>query len=125
VDSLGNLLRTGVSNLRLTTLVLDCGVNFQTTPSIEERLRDLGAQDGLIQTIKDPMGAEQQGVNSTGFDLAELLDLIQQRAPNDALVELVRSRGVNFALDDATAARLRQAGATDLLLQAVRTVASK
>jgi hypothetical protein len=125
VDSLANLLRTGVSNLRLTTLVLDCGVDFQTTPSIEQRLRDLGAQEGLIHTIKDPLGAEQQGMNSTGFALGELLDLIQQRAPNDALVELVRSRGVNFELDDATTEKLRQAGATDQLLQVVRLVGSK
>ena len=65
-SNLRELLRVGVSNTRLTQLVLDCGVSFQLTPSTEERLRAEGAQDGLMQTIQDPLKAEQQGLGPRG-----------------------------------------------------------
>ena len=123
-DDLGSLLRVGVSNARLTQLVLDCGVSFQLTPSVEDRLRAEGAQDGLIQTIADPLKAEQQGLGSKGLNFEDLVNLLEERTPSEELLELVRTRGINFPVNANTEAELRHAGATEALLQAVREQAN-
>jgi hypothetical protein len=124
VDDLGELLRVGVSNVRITQLVLDCGVSFLVNPFIKDKLRAEGAQEELIRTIEDPLKAEQQGLGSKGLNIEELLNLLEERTPSEELLELIRTRGVNFTLDQATEAELRRAGATEALVQAIRTSAS-
>ena len=123
VDELGEMLTVGTSNKRLTQLVLDCGVSFQLSPSIEDRLRSLGAQDELIQAIADPVKAEQQGLGAK-LSVDDLLNYLESRGSTEEVVEMVRTRGVSFPLDATAEAELRRAGATEALLQAVRDQAN-
>ena len=58
------------------------------------------------------------------MNFEELIDLLEERTPTEELLELVRTRGVNFPFDAAAEAELRRAGATDALVQAVREAAN-
>ena len=65
-------------------------------------------------------GASQRSGNT--FTEADLIELIKMGANPRAIVKLVQKYGISFQPDEATLARLKKAGAPDILLDALRPV---
>lgn len=120
IQELTDLLHAGVSNNRLVQLVSDCGVNFPPSPQNEEKLRAAGAEEKLIEAIRNPGGSKAAGVRGKGLGIDEIADLLGAGVTNDRLVDEVHKRGVNFQLDSEAEKKLRKAGAQDELIKAIR-----
>lgn len=105
-------LAGGMSAKRFVTLVGQYGVDFSLTPEIEERLRAVGADDELIETVR-------RGMAKPLFE-ADLLKRLAGGMENQRLVTLVSRHGVAFSLTPEIEERLKAAGANDELVKAVR-----
>lgn len=118
-----DLLRAGVSNARLTQLVHDCGVEFRSSPETDQRLRDAGAEETLIEAIRNPMETKPAAARHKGLRATELEELLRAGVSNDRLIELVRERGVVFQLTGEIEQKLKEAGANRKLLDTIRSTA--
>jgi hypothetical protein len=118
--ALMDLVRAGVSSERLIRLVLDCGVNFQPAPDIDQKLQDAGASAKLITAINDPTSPELAEYASPAVRLDQLVTLLRSGVPEDTLIADVEDHGVGFALTPEVERQLREAGATGALIRAIR-----
>jgi len=50
-ESLTQLLKSGVQEDRIKQVIRDCGVDFSLTDEVEQRLRALGASDGVLLAV--------------------------------------------------------------------------
>ena len=97
-------------------------VNFN--PEVEEKLRAAGASQKLIQSVRYMAGAETPEEESQALSVSQILHLMEGGAvAKDRLFTLIQQRGVNFRLHRSTEDRLRQAGANEKLMRAIRDAA--
>jgi hypothetical protein len=66
-------------------------------------------------------GAESTGAVDEALSVSQILHLMEGGAvAKDRLFTLILQRGVNFRMDRATEERLRQGGANEKLMRAIR-----
>jgi len=118
------LLRNRTLEQKIISSIEDNGVGFQFTPEVEEKLRAAGASQKLIQTVRYMTGTEATGPDAKALSLAQIMQLLQGGVvQKDRIFDLVQQRGVSFRLDRATEDRLRNAGASEKLMRAIREAA--
>lgn len=105
-------LAGGMSTKRLVTLVGEYGVDFSLTPESEGRLRAVGADDELLEAIR-------QG-KAKPLSENDLLKRLAGGTENRRLATLVSQYGAEFSLTPEIEERLRAAGANDELMAAIR-----
>jgi hypothetical protein len=124
LDALLELLRDSVSEQKIISSIEDNGVGFQFTPAVEEKLRAAGASQKVIQTVRYMTGAEATGADAKALSLAQIMQLLQGGAvQKNRIFDLVEQRGVSFRMDRTAEDRLREAGANEKLMRAIREAA--
>ncbi|MBI4166973.1 MAG: hypothetical protein HY508_14700 [Acidobacteria bacterium] len=118
--ALMDLVRAGVSSERLIRLVLDCGLNFQPAPDMDQKLQDAGASAKLITAIHDPTSPELAEYTSPAVRLEQLLTLLRSGIPEDTIIADVEDHGVSFALTPEAEQQIRGAGGTGALIRTIR-----
>ncbi len=122
-DDIATLLRAGVTDTRLVKLVGDCGVDFQLTQDTTGTLLKAGATEQLISTIRYPSAARSGEIESRRLRAGEIIDLLHGGVSNERIVELIKEKGVTFSLNEEIEQRLREGGARDNLLRAIKAMA--
>jgi hypothetical protein len=121
LDQVVDLLQSHLPEASIIANVEDNGVNFPVNPGVEEKLRAAGASQKLIQSINYVAGTKVAAGDEQALSVSQLLHLLQGgEMSKDRIFTLVQQRGVNFRLDRATEDRLRQAGANEKLMRALR-----
>ena len=96
-------------------------VEFKLTSEVEEKLRAAGASQKLIESVRYMAGATLPEEESQALSVSQMLHLMEGGAvAKDRLFTLIQQRGVNFRLDRGTEERLRQGGANEKLMHAIR-----
>lgn len=116
-QDVSELLEAGVPEERIQVeFVLPCGVDFQLTAELEKRFRDLGASDRLITAIREkaPTSCEAP------LSVDQVVNQLQAAVSVERLRRNVAACGVSFAFSEETETRLREVGATDELIAAIR-----
>jgi hypothetical protein len=113
----------GLSTQELIEIVGKRGVAFQVTEPLEAELRAAGAQPSLIQAVRanyrPPAG------QMAPFSKNDIITLLQAGAPLSRIEQLVKQRGVSFALTPAVSGELASAGADRELLLAIEAASAK
>ena len=111
-DEVMDLVQAGMDSAVLAKKVEKLGINFDPTDAYLESLRKAGAQDVLIEALRNakpkPLSKEQ------------VLKLLAGGVPLDRAVDLVKQFGIDFMADEKFIHLLRAAGADDRLIAAVR-----
>ena len=126
LDQVLELPQAHVPESNIIAKIEDNGVDFQVNPEVEEKLRAAGATQKLIQSVRYMGGAKVSDAEAKALSLSQTLHLLEGGAVSrDRLFTLVEQRGVSFRLDRATEDRLRDAGANDKLMRAIRDAADQ
>jgi hypothetical protein len=125
LQKITDALRAGIATERLVQYVIDCGVDFHITDATEQNLRNAGAEDRLTLAIRNPTAPEFAEYQSKGLRSDEITQLLRSGLPQDWIVNEVEDRGVSFTYNDALGQKLREAGANEKLLAAVRYMAGE
>jgi hypothetical protein len=125
LDELLKLLRSGLPQESVAAAVEDEGVDFEYNSSVEEKLRDAGATQKLIETVRYMAGSEVSGVEAKALSVSQIVHLLQGGVDKNRVFDLVQQRGVSFRLDNPTEQKLRDAGANEKLMRAIRSAAEK
>jgi hypothetical protein len=124
LDALLELLRASVSEEKIISSLEDNGVGFQFNPAVEEKLRAAGASQKVIQTVRYMTGTQATGADARALSLAQIMQLLQGGAvQKNRIFDLVEQRGVSFRMDRTAEDRLREAGANEKLMRAIREAA--
>ena len=124
LDQVLELLASHVQESNIIANVEDNGVDFKLTPEVEEKLRAAGASQKLIESVRYMAGATSSEAADQALSVSQILHLMEGGAvTKDRLFTLIQQRGVNFKLDRATEERLRQGGANEKLMHAIRDAA--
>jgi len=123
LTALGDLLHAGVMMDRLIQLVVECGVSFSPSPATDQKLRNLGAEPKLLVAIHNPAAAEFRSYQSHAVRLDQVLGLLQAHVPESTIMASVEDNGVTFQVTPEVEEKLRQAGASQKLIQSVRYMA--
>jgi len=123
LEDLTTALRSGVESERLIEEVQKNGVRLEWNDDTEQSLREAGASGKLVVAVREMAGVKADRISPKAMSLAEILGLVRAAVPNNRLVELVKERGVKFRLTPDAERQLRQAGAYEKLILAIREVA--
>lgn len=123
LQTLADLLRAGVTLNRLIQLVVDCGVNFQPTAEIDQKLQDAGADPKLLAAVHHPASPEATAAASGKLNLDDLTKALRSGVESERLIDEVQKNGVRLTWNDETEQSLRAAGASGKLVVAVREMA--
>ena len=108
-----DLVKFELDSTELANRIKERGLDFEPTDDDLEALRKAGAQEVVIQAIREvkpkPLTREQVG------------KLVAGGVPSERAATLVRKRGIDFQADEEYLKTLRVAGADDTLLRALRT----
>jgi hypothetical protein len=117
----------GLTTQELIEIVQKRGVAFQLTEQVEADLRAAGAAGPLIEAVRanyrPPAGATG-ATPAPPFSKDEIITLLQAGAPLSRIEQLVKQRGVSFALAPAIKAELTNAGADQPLLTAIEAASA-
>ena len=107
-----DLVKFGMDGAELAKRVKERGIDFEPTDGYLEALRTAGAQDVVIQALREmgpkPLTREQVG------------KLIAGGVPSERAATLVKERGIDFHPDEQYLESLRVAGADNAVIAAVR-----
>jgi PEGA domain len=108
------LLQGHVDPADLATACRGDGIKFEMNPATEKELRDAGANDNLINVLRELSPKPK----STGRALSksDIVNLLQGAVAPDTIVELAQKSGIDFVIDAATEKELRDAGADSHLI---------
>jgi formylglycine-generating enzyme required for sulfatase activity len=106
------LVRLGMNGPELATRIKGRGLDFEPTDADLDALRAAGAQAVVIHAIREvkpkPLTQEQIG------------QLVAGGVPSQRAAALVKQNGIDFVADEPYLDTLREAGATDEVIAAVR-----
>ncbi len=126
LDQVLDLLQSHVPEASIIANVEDNGVDFQVNPRVEEKLRSAGASQKLIESINYMAGSKVSGPDEQALSLSQILHLLQGgEMSNDRIFSLIQQRGISFRLDRATEDRLRENGANEKLMRAIRDASDR
>jgi formylglycine-generating enzyme required for sulfatase activity len=114
-NQITSLVSAGMDNQDLAKRVRELGINFDPTEDYLQALRKAGANDVLIQALRDARPKSNKPLTRE-----QVLQLIAGGVPSERAASLVRQRGIDFAADDEYLETLRVAGADQPLVDAVR-----
>ena len=123
IEDLTKALRSGVESERLIDEVQKNGVRLTWNDETEQTLRAAGASGKLVVAVREMAGVKADRVAPKAMTLPELLELLRGGVPNNRLMDLVKERGIKFRLTPDAERQLRQAGAYEKLIIAIREVA--
>lgn len=124
LDQVLELLHSQAPESNIIAKIEDNGVNFEVNPEVEEKLRAAGASQKLIESVRYMAGAKVSEADAQALSLSQIMHLLEGGAvAKDRLFTLVQQRGVSFRLDRAAEDRLRQGGANEKLMLAIRDAA--
>jgi formylglycine-generating enzyme required for sulfatase activity len=111
-EQIKDLVDAGMDSAELAKKVDESGIDFQPTDDYLDALRKAGAQDVLIQALRNagPKPLSKQKV----------LALAVEGTPGQRAAEMVRRLGLDFKVDNLFLQTLQVAGADPLLIAAVR-----
>ncbi len=111
-DQVIRLLKFGMEGPEVAKRIKERGVDFEPTDDDLEALRKAGAQEVVIQAIREvkpkPLTREQVG------------ELVAGGVPSQRAAMLVKQHGIDFVADEQYLDTLRLAGGGDTLVAAVR-----
>jgi len=109
-DQIMDLVKFRMDTTDLANRIKEHGIDFEPTNDYLEALRQAGAQEPVIQAIREakPLTREQVG------------KLVAGGVPSQRDAVLVRHRGIDFLADEEYLRTLRVAGAEDTLIAALR-----
>jgi hypothetical protein len=111
-DQVLELVKFKMDSAELAMRIEQYGIDFEPSEEYLETLRKAGAQDVVIQALRDarpkPLTQEQVG------------ELVAGGVPNERTAMLVKQRGIDFVADERYLETLRVAGAGDTLVAALR-----
>ena len=111
-----DLVKFGMDSAELAKRVKERGIDFEPSDDYLEALRKAGAQDVVIQAIREvkpkPLTREQVG------------KLVAGGVPSERAAMLVKQHGIDFQPDEQYLETLRVAGADDTLLGAIRVASA-
>lgn len=119
------LVENYVPSGQIIQLVHQFGIGFKPTNAFVGKLRAAGADEDLISALRAATPAEPPKPVAPARKKEPLSDqqvstLLSSGIPSDAVAELVEKLGITFAPTDDALAALRQAGAEQSLLNALR-----
>ncbi len=121
-----DLLQSHVLEASIIANVEDNGVDFPVNPGVEEKLRAAGASQKLIQSISYMAGSKMAAASDQALTVSQILHLLEGgEMSKDRIFTLIQQRGVSFRLDRATEDRLRDAGANEKLMHAIRDASDR
>jgi TonB family protein len=97
---------------KIVNMVQRCGIGFQPTDAYLQGLRSSGALDELIDALR--IAAEKP------FSKDNLFQLLASGEDTGQIGKAVQERGIDFDPTDEDFGKLRSAGASEFLLQAIR-----
>jgi formylglycine-generating enzyme required for sulfatase activity len=115
-DEIMDLVEAGMDNTELAKKVDRLGINFEPTEQYLEALRKAGAQDVLIEALRN--------ANPQPLSKEQILRLVAGGVPSERAASLVKQHGIDFVADDKYLRELTVAGADSTLIGAVRTASS-
>jgi formylglycine-generating enzyme required for sulfatase activity len=111
-DQVLDLVKFGLDSGELAKRIKEHGIDFEPTDDYFETLRKAGAQESVIQAIREvkpkPLTREQVG------------KLVAGGVPSQRAVMLVKQHGIDFVADARYLQTLRVAGGDDELIAALR-----
>jgi TonB family protein len=106
------LLAGGVRSEKIADMVRQRGITFQPTDEYFERLRARGAKDELIAALR--------AFAAKPFSKDQLLQALASGGDTSQIGKGVREHGIDFEPTEEDLGKLRAAGASESLLQAIR-----
>jgi len=110
-DQVMTLVTAGMDNAELAKKIEQLGIDFEPTEDYLQALRNAGAQDVLIHTLRaakpEPMNRQQ------------VVALVAGGVPSERATALVKQRGIDFVPDEKYLETLRVAGADEALIAAL------
>jgi hypothetical protein len=126
LDDVLGLLREHAPESNIIAKIEDSSVDFPYNPEVEEKLRSAGASQTLIESLRYMAGAKVSEADTRALSVSQIMHLLEGGAVSkDRVFTLVQQRGVSFRLDQATDTRLRDAGANEKLMHAIRDAADQ
>jgi hypothetical protein len=104
------LVKFGMEAAKLAEAIKQQGLDFEPTEDYLKGLRKAGAQEVVIQALRDLMPLTQEQVGQ----------LVAGGVTSERTVALVKQHGVNFHADEEYLKTLRLAGGDESLIAAVR-----
>ena len=111
-DEIMDLVEAGMDSAVLAKKVEKLGINFEPTDAYLQALRRAGAQDVLIQALRN--------ANPKPLTQKQVLALVAQGLPTQRAASIVKQHGIDFVADEKFYRTLSIAGADDILIAAVR-----
>ena len=115
-DEVKDLVEAGMDSAVLAKKVEKLGINFEPTQEYLESLRKAGAQDVLLQALRN--------ANPKPLSKEQVLKLVAGGVPSQRAAALVKQHGIDFLADDKYLRELRVAGADESLIAAVRAAST-
>jgi len=106
------LLAGDVPGEKLVNMIRQRGIGFQPTDAYLQKLRSSGAKDELIEAVRSAAAKP--------FSRDALLDLVARGGDAGQIGKGVQERGIDFDPTEDDLVKLRGAGASESLLQAIR-----
>jgi hypothetical protein len=113
MSQVADLTKAGMDSGELAQKVKQMGIDFDVTDDYLQSLRKAGAQDVLINALRE---ARPQPLTQD-----QVLKLVAAHVPSQRAIALVEQRGIDFVPEQSYLETLRVAGAEDGLLNELRT----
>jgi TonB family protein len=111
-----DLVKSSVSTKIVIGVVHQYGIAFKPTDEVLDEFRKAGADNALLAALREAAVPE----STKPLTDKDILILLAEGTPSDAIVKSVQQRGIDFEPSDENLVPLRTAGASEALVQAVR-----
>jgi len=115
-DQIMDLVQAGMDNGALAKKIAERGIDFEPTEDYLQSLKRAGAQDVLIQAVRD--------AKPKPLAKSQVLQLVAGGVSSQRAAALVRHHGIDFIADAKYLDTMRVVGADEVLIAAVREVSA-
>jgi Mg-chelatase subunit ChlD len=116
-DDLAKLIELKIDDAAVIAKIQKAGVAFRVDEEVLKRLKAAGASEALLEAIKES-SAKKTSPAGKAITYQDVIQLLELKLDEDAILK--RLAGTTFTLSAAQEAALKQAGASDRLVAAMK-----
>jgi len=118
--SLLKLIELGTDDSTIVSSIGRNGIDFQAGDETLKRLKEGGASPEVLQAVQKAARPASGKRTAKAVALKDVIELLESGAEESTILGLLQKSPTLFTLGDADEARLRKAGATDRLIEAMK-----
>jgi Mg-chelatase subunit ChlD len=118
--SLLKLIELGTDDTTIVSSIRRNGIDFQGSDETLKRLKEGGASAEVLQAVQKAARPTSGKRPAKAVALKDVIELLESGAEESTILGLLQKSPTLFTLGDADEARLRKAGATDRLVEAMK-----